>query len=364
MSAGLLYEPRSLWSIANQTVAANTDLPTANKLTRNHFWNGTRWPITLERVALTGVNYIFNHAPAALPNNAASIVNRVQLAVSAPQRYHFSSKFLPEIASIYPRPLTMPPPEDPAAVSSLWGQSLLRFKQPLYIPKDGDIQWGLSAMTPFSVPRGESGTIDQTAPIDAYMLYQEVGGLFSGNARSFHATLELLAAGHYPPDGQQTEERWPFPDDGLILTSGGTTKNFWDPRGEFTARKFKDQNPTRDGSGELTAMHAMIDQRDYDDLLQTTAYAPLQPAPLSTRVGTRVRTSNCGSNAWWWRPGAPLALVFDAITPALVYQLHRPITLVPGDTLDVQMVFPPNLTQADQIHHVGVSFNGYSAIEG
>jgi len=368
MSAGLLYEPRSLWSIANQTVLAGTTSETVTPLTRNHFWNGTRWPIILDRVAMCGVGYVFSQAPGT-QNAADSVVNRVKLAVSAPQRYHLSSKHLAQLGSIMPRPRMMPPTGDSVAtgnfpVSSLWGQSMLRFEEPIRIPKDGDIQWSLSAMVPYSIPGQDTPPVAQVDPVDAWMLYQETGGLFDGSARAHLAQLHTLRLGHYPPDGEQTEERWPYPDDGLNSTSGGDTNNFWDPRGEFTARRFKDQNPIRDGAGEFTEMRVMIDQRDYDDRLQTSQFSGFRPAPISTRVGCRVRTSNCGSNAWWWRPGAPLALVFDEITPAIVYKLHRPITLGPGDTLDLQMTFPANLTQLTQIHHVGVSFNGFSPVQG
>jgi hypothetical protein len=72
--------------------------------------------------------------------------------------------------------------------------------------------------------------------------------------------------------------------------------------------------------------------------------------------------------AWWWRPGAPLALVFDAQTPGLVYDLTHEITLEPGDTLALEMTFPPSAFGGENPQlipvHVGVALNGYSPIEG
>ena len=86
-------------------------------------------------------------------------------------------------------------------------------------------------------------------------------------------------------------------------------------------------------------------------------------------LGTRIRTTNGGSKEWWWREGAPLCLVFDTVTPATVYKMPYPITLGPGDTLDVELVVPPlpaGAVGGTALQHqvnTGISFNGWAAIE-
>ena len=90
----------------------------------------------------------------------------------------------------------------------------------------------------------------------------------------------------------------------------------------------------------------------------------------STMVPSRIRTTDGGSGRYWWRPGAPIALVLDHITPAFVYELPVPITVGPGDALDVELevplstTFPDDGTATTPTFNLGVSFNGYAAIEG
>jgi hypothetical protein len=144
---------------------------------------------------------------------------------------------------------------------------------------------------------------------------------------------------------------------GLVTTGGVQVK----ANAQLTGGGFKAQQPNRSGSARFTGMRVMLDQLYWDGGFADPV------APLATRVGTRVRNIS-GSGEWWWRPGAPIALVMDTITPALVYKLPSAITLGPGDTLDVEMRFPAVLLEQmegdDISFQIGISFNGYAAIEG
>ena len=400
---GILYEPRSLWSIANVVVPAQQSTPLRTTLNRQHFTNRTRWPMTLKRVALTAVNYTFNSLrnPFEVGGNpafmyqAAAVVQMISLSISAPQRYNLNAKSVVNTATCAPRPTWDPP--KPSAIfaigelvpvfAALTNTSQLMFDHPLYIPRTAAVEWQLSALSPVVLHEGGEGPDEafqapnRTDAAEVTMLYQESGGMFFGSARQHRYNPQPWV----PPGGvalspaASTEERWPFPPD---LISGldpfvalPGISDWWDPKGLFSAKSFKNQNSTRDGATKITDMRVAIDQVIYD--LQVAfafqnAYPLLrdlgQVAPLSTRLGTRVRNVDCGSGAWWWRPGAPLALVFDAKTPALVYDLPEAITLEPGDTLDVEMTMPPNPIQGEGglalTYHIGVSFNGYSPIEG
>lgn len=394
MSVAVLYEPRSLWSIANAKLAAGNASPTIYRLNRRHLTNLTRWPMTLTRVVLGAVNYTFDElllttaAQSQQPQfwlQASDIIQQVQCKFSAPFRYNINAKGPINTATLTPRPTWEPP--QPTAIlgvetfsffSGYLGTSQLKFKEPMVIPRNGALEWQLSAFTPVvfgTSPEDEApGT---NGPMFATMLYQERGGMFFGNSRihqfqpnPFVTPLDTFA---------DPSEKWPYSPD--LASNAGTytalpgTTNWWDPKAMFTAAKFRAQGSTRQGSCQLTDMRTMINQFAYDGDVATAfnnafGYIPTQKlTPMCMRMGTRVKTVGCGTEAWWWRPGAPLGLVFDDITPALVYDLPEQITLQPGDTLDAELIFPPNTAIFDDTSvtvpaHVGVSFNGYATIEG
>ena len=113
----------------------------------------------------------------------------------------------------------------------------------------------------------------------------------------------------------------------------------------------------------------MIDQIDFDEGVQAQP-APFPGSPItpySQRLGCRARTTNGGTNQWWWRPGAPLALMSPTITPASVMELQQPIKLGPGDSLELEVTAPNPVVLAPQIDptfQFGVSLTGYAIIEG
>jgi hypothetical protein len=90
------------------------------------------------------------------------------------------------------------------------------------------------------------------------------------------------------------------------------------------------------------------------------------------KTGVRARTTNGGSNAWWWRNDhegwAPVALVTPDITPANVYRLPKPITLEQGDGFELELEVPGPIVIEDTLieptYTVGVSFTGYATISG
>lgn len=399
MTDGVLYEPRSLWSIANVEA---TDQPQQVRLERRHFYNSERWPITMTRVSLMAVNYSVFQTPQAggiIPagvgaNEAASVVNLLRFAISAPQRFYFNAKNFVVDSGFSPRPVWQPPvglttlPGEGAYLpSSLYGQCNLNFDKPLRLPRNGTVEWDLSAYTIWNTQRDDQPAPLQTANASAWMLYQEVGGLLPGSVRSRHVPLF-----GYTGDMSQTdpEERWPYPADGYGAGAPGAglrvSTDWWPGLSRFPAggggnqdflggsgvagppqKSFAGQESTRAGSTELIGMRTFIDQLSFDQEYSASAMpfqATSRAAPLSMRVGTRVRTVNAGSKTWWWRPGAPLALVFDSVSPASVYHFPEPITLGPGEQLDVEMELPPNVPTFTTTYHVGLSINGYAAIEG
>lgn len=391
---GLLYEPRSFWSIGNFSLDGAL-FPQRIRLPREHFFNGERYPIQIRRLALASINYGFFAEPpvAGFIDNptgyheTSANLSAVRVGISVPQRYHLSTKSYLLSAAVAPRPRWTPRPRTQAApvagsrFSSLWGQSMLQLDHPIYLPQQASIEWDLSAHIPFaSAVAAESTAV---AP-HAIPLYQESGGnTWPGSARSappktnpaaFRSgfDLQFMSAVAITGIGANPDERWPFPPDASFDAASapaGGSAGFWPPEQRFTAKQFDQQESTRSGSTCITDLRCHIDQRAYDSAMQAAfGPTPFQPTPMSLRTGTRIRLANGGTKAWWWRPGAPLALVFDHITPANVYELPEPITLGPEEHLEVEVLFPPAFPGDPPLeptaYHLGLSLNGYAAIEG
>lgn len=384
MTEGLLYEPRSFWSIANVVATAQRQIVRFDK---RHFFNGERHPIEIRRLVMAAINYTLADTidtigwPAGVgANESAAVINRTRVELSVPQRYHLSTKRRPLMASVAPLPRYGPEPGAGYATqpSSLWGQCYLNFDKPLILPRTATIEWDLSAYTTFATDNGEN---EQNVPVQATMLWQEEGGLNPGSARSRRVQLQP-----YTGDLSQADplEKWPYPPDGYGAgtpgpAAGVASTDWWGQLSRFPAAggaatpapvqpatnqgSFASQESTRAGSTRLLGMRTHIDQIAYDDAF-IVQNGGNQPSPLSMRVGTRVRTVNGGSGTWWWRPGAPLCLVLDTHTPANVFELERPIVLAPGDQLDLQIEVPANIPNFNTTFHLGVAFNGFAAIEG
>jgi len=369
-AGGFLYEPRSFWDIASFELTADAQVVRFN---REHFRNGERWPITVNRIALSGINYLLQTMPTAgqiFPyQTSGSVGASAQIAVTPPFRQHYGRNPV-LLNTMNPRPTSMPQPRT-AFASSLWGQCALTFDKPLYLPQRGNIQWDISAGY---IPAGDPD--DPEVP--AYMLFQEEGGLFAGSARTFDFLVRGLQAGAWFPSHLDpnvpvpTQERWPYVPDAytwIYGTDPGNSTDFWDPAGGFSGREFDRQEATRAGTTKVLGVRTMIDQIAHDEYINALPnLAPTVVEPLSTRLGARIKTEHGGSQTWWWRPGAPLALVMDTITPAAVYELPYPLTLQRGDSLEVELRLPPvtglNGNPSRRMMNVGIALNGWAAIEG
>lgn len=369
----LLYEPRAFWSLARvDTASAQPRPPFTVRLPANDFLNGEKYPVTLTKVLVAPINYTFSRFSDANPaltaanfrNCGVAAVEHPRVVISAPQRqYYLRNPGHPQVAT--PQPSDTP--NNPGAAfgtpdyaSSLWGLTRWQFDKPMIIPKLGDLEFDLST---FTIPPGLPGV-----PISprAFIHFEEAGGnLFGGNARqsqqinlkSYNNTL-----GGTPP----------FPPDGFGPSNfAQSILATWPSDQRYSAKRYAAENPSSDGSIPVTAFNVMIDQQVYDSNVGTSpiigANAGSQVSPLSLRVAARARMRNGGTGSWWWRQGAPLALVCPSITPAQVYDLPEPITLGPGDRLDLEVTAPGPIidgqVQIDSVYQLGVSLCGYASIE-
>jgi hypothetical protein len=371
----LLYEPRAFWSLARVDTSQEQPRPPFTvRLPANDFLNGEKYPVTLTKALVAPINYTFSRYSDANPltaanfrNCGAAAVEQARVVISAPQRqYYLRNPGHPQVTT--PRPSDTPNNPGvafgtPDYASSLWGLTRWQFDKPMIIPKLGDLEFDLST---FTVPPIIPGLgADPRATIH----FEEAGGnLFGGNARqSQQITLRtynntLGGTPPFPPDG--------FGPSNLVQSILAT----WPSEQRFTARRYLAENPSSDGSIPVTAFNVLIDQQVYDANI-AAAVPPPNPgsvvSPLSLRLAARARMRNGGTGAWWWRQGAPLALVCPTITPAQVYDLPEPITLGPGDRLDLEVSTPgPTVITVEgepvivnSVYQLGVSLCGYASIE-
>ena len=369
----LLYEPRAFWSLARvDTSQPQPRPPFTVRLPANDFLNGEKYPITLTKALIAPINYTFSRFSNGDPLSAANFrncgvaaVENPRVVISAPQRqYYLRNPGHPQVTT--PRPSDTPNNPGsafgtPDYASSLWGLTRWKFDKPMVIPRLGDLEFDLST---FTLPPGLPGG----PPINprALIHFEETGGnLFGGNARqsqsislkSYNNTL-----GGTPP----------FPADGFGPSNYvQSVLDLWPSTQRFSAKRYAAENPSSDGSIPVTAFSVMIDQSVYDSNLDE-ALVPNPGSvlsPLSLRVAARARMRNGGTGSWWWRQGAPLALVCPSVTPAQVYDLPEPITLGPGDRLDLEVTAPGPVTIAGEeqpinsVYQIGVSLCGYASIE-
>lgn len=375
LDAGIWYQPRSFWAVQQVTTPGGTSTKRF-VFPQNDFRNGTRWPALVKRMAVCAVGY-----PLARPDvtamgataidNGECLINRAAIQVSVPGRSNYSFGTIAGV-NYTPRPTSDPLPLTGA--SSLYGTSRLGFDKPLIIGENQACEWELATLAgqrwlnpngapalPFNLPAD---------PYPATMSYLERGGLLDGDARSVRTLIQTDQSGADMPFPRA-------PGFGPIAPPGAAVP-YWNGISKFNAKQFRAHQVTRQGSSYIYGLNLAIDQIDADDFILDPARFPLATlSQLSTRMGCRARVVDGPNSDWWWRPGAPVALVMDTITPAVVYELPQPIALGPGDTLEVTLSFPSAYPEGEAglpedvvpilqaaSYQVGIAFNGYAAVEG
>jgi len=333
-------------------------------LPRRDFFNGSRWPITLRQLIVAPIGYQFARfdsgaaatGPMDFANSAEGALNSAAVKISVPQgpqliKEAFDTQlFAPEPRWEPARSLDvglLAPPYD----SNLWGAYRWRFDAPMVMPARGAVEFGLGGVR----------TLNGVNTPFAYgqVALEEPGGLLPGNQR-----LSV----RNPLTWVHSAATYPWGADGFPLGNGVSFQT-WNPATTLTPRLWKTQAVTAAGDAPVTGFAVHIDQLDWDqatinNMVAIFAGGSGVVAPLGLSTPTRARTVDGGSHALWWREGAPLALVTPTMTPGHVYTLPQPITLAPGDKLDVELI-APNLQSPPntQIIQIGVSLCGEACIE-
>ena len=395
---GVIYEPRSLWSVQNiDTTPYNNDpnLGENNvlqyvyqKFDRENFRNGTRYPITITRFAMVMLNYLYAVNPdtfvqpvggAPLVDSAQQALNRARFRISVPGRQNYS-RFELSVPSYGIKPTWAEPVSSPPTPrANTFGLVRLNYDRPLFLPRQCALELQLSSPSDLSYAPAGAVTIPNVfgsaglTSVPAEVIFMEEGGLTPGSARSKQFPLMLSQSPNQAPG----QNGYPYAIPPYFAPATVDNKiPFWHRPQTFSAVEFRKQEGTRAGSNMDLGCSIALNQFDYDSVLIDTFGNTGKIAPLSTRVGSRVRSVDFGSGADWWRPGAPLALTFDTVTPALVVMLPQPVTLQPGDTFEVEAQVPGpfytagfvgeqnNVQQNAPNYALGISFNGYAAITG
>ncbi len=366
MSDDKVYEPRALWSVlrVQPSVVGRQSIASFD---REHFRNGTRNPIVLTHMLLSPVGYTFkqfegvNTPPLNLEGDVdacGTALQKCRLLVRSPDRrpFAFRPNLLPSAPALPTNDISMIDSAQPYS-AGLANTIKWVFEKPLIIPRFGLAEMAIGC--PLLPDIGSTG-----AEVSFELGFFEEYSLVGGSARSHRSPLEFFNTDTGSP---------PYPyfmADGLAFGQG-TTQDLYPPRQQFTRTRWRAQEATVAGSTKIKGFSLAIDQIAYEDFIQT-AGAPYADAPLAsllerTPVGV-AQLFGCGSEQEWWRPDIPAALLGVTMGPAQVCPLGEPIVLHPGDTLDAELQFPGaqmfGAVEVAPTYQVGLSFNGYSAIEG
>lgn len=377
MSDNLVYEPRAFWQVESVTPdVAFPGRPVTVQLDRENFRNGTRNPITLTKVCLAPVGYTMADFPGVVSppagaadfDNCAAVMQKIKLFISAPgrQNYQYRPQLLPMWGSLANGDVSMFDPGGALHYSSgLLNLVKWRFDRPMIIPRGAIAEFQLGS--PILQP------VDAILAQPNYSIaFFEDDGLPGGSARVIEGQLDM-----YDATGAIAAARYPYAvnNDGLGVSPQGNTLQVYPQAQYFTRDRWRAQQQTQAGSTKVTGFSVAIRQADYDDDVQNTAIAnvpgnPVAPLSLRTPVG-RARLTGAGSEQEWWREDIPLALLGATLGPAQTFELSEPITLHPGDALDLEMTFPgaTTITASPSVviaptYQMGISFLGMSAIAG
>lgn len=385
----IIYEPRAFWSIANidtQEGAQRDGVAVfpSNRLLfgQNDFLNGEKYPITLRYLCVDAPGYVwdtFTDGTALdqenFRNDRVAVLDRARLSIAVMGRHYYNRDFMDavEIGAIPTSEPRLDLDPDAAITQSnprLFNTFRWTFDEDMILANDGAAEFWLSGIR---IPgfAGLTAPVEADLPVATIAFHQGplkgtnrgAGAFWSGSSRRARFSPLTSANPPIPRDG--------FANSALLPLS----TEAWPSTTRFNAQQFLAQTPNGfPGTVNIVkGFSVAIDQVAWDSYLRGEAGVGAQGilASVGGYIGTRARNAQgrSGTQAWWWRPGAPLSLVSPTMTTARVYKLHTPITLAPGDSLRVQLETPdavnvPGVGNVDSYYQLGVSLCGEAAIRG
>lgn len=364
---GFLYEPRAFWDVARFSAPAGRQ--STQRLDSDRFYNGSKYPIVLTHI-------LYDPAISAIAESFASRgFTDGTIRISSSGNQYLTRDAIPLRMLVSPTEYEPPSPYAasnnlPALTANdgvwgpvggpLWGLSQWSFHHPLILPKDGAVTFSIGSRIEPDITFDAGDLPD----VGAYLQFAEGGDsrsdFYQGNARSFQVAGQRRTVNPSAWVAEPTEE------------GGSGTDQQYPPTSVLTATEYRRQNVTAAGSTALRGFSLMLDQRWYNWAIisQLATAGGIQSRASATPV--KAMCSACGTQESWWRDGAPLSLVSPTRTNALVGKLPVPITLQPGDGLDIELSFGAgtrdnydsfSVSFGPGYVSVGVSFTGFAAVE-
>ena len=364
-----ILEPRALWGVGRRAANASDPIGTGRvELDPTNFRNGGRHTLVLTHLLVAPINYLLQRNDDAAAKNASnfddsgSILNRMRIFVQTPGIYRWQTEDLHPVA-LTPVPIEQPPMEFSSLsyASSPFGLHRwdFDFEAPFWLPRKARIQfdvsgWGNPAALPASVTSAFISAVFTELPMEGFAnRLPQTARLMERRSLLPAATTAVFPAGPTPfqPDGF-----------GASVVAGGANSMWFHI---FPSNVWDRQESNRGSTHSAYSGFAVaIDQMTYEDSVTAQgAFAGMPVTALANRVACRARTTNGGSEEWWWRPGCPLSLVCPTVGTALVFKYEKPIVLAPGDALDVEVQAPGLDPTVTQTYQLGVSTLGYARIE-
>lgn len=394
---GFLYEPRVLWGMGYITKVDQGNgsfYPQVQVVLpgRDSYYNGSRWPIVLTDV-ITLVQ-----SPAGFPYLGDGLIGQIPIELSAlgGARYSLGQVrgLVQPKASTESLEAVDPVNYDPVPTENLIVgtgtqdlpvsrlrsvQNLARwdFDHTLMLPPAAYLELQLSGRVPTFTPTSD---VPVKADVNFYSTAPDEGAQWPGSTmtRTGFAIgqLNIPTAQFYyqalQADGVNGEGD-PVPFNTLPFQgfAGGPLSQLYPPGQVFTSRQAVQQKATFNLPTRLHGFSVGFDQNALD-----VALAPNIAGPLSTTTYVRARSRNGGTQNFWWRDGAPLAICTPSMTPATVSKLHRPLAVQPGEGFKLTLpssfkvddiVLPYAGRNDDEVRFSQgvfyISFCGYAVVE-
>lgn len=360
---GLLYEPRVLWGMGVVSALAPVGDPliTVTLPDARNYLNGERWPIVLTHM-ITLVQ-----SPSGFAFLGSDLVNQIPIELGALGATRYSvgqvrglvspcasgesieplSVLANDVAPL--QPLLYGGAPNTTAVGPRGRlrsvQNLVRwdFDHTLKLPPAAFVEMQLSGRVPTLV---DTSALNPEADVNFYASAPQEGAQFPGSAltRGRFSIGQLTiptAQFYYAQAAAQTEGGavTVLPFQNLV---GGPVSQLYPSSQVFTSRQAVQQKATFDIPTQLAGMSVAFQQ----DALDAELYAATGTVPgsLATTIYARMRSRNGGTQNYWWRDGAPLAVCMPSITPGVVSKLDRPLALQPGQGFKLSLPenFDPN----------------------
>lgn len=366
--ANTLYEPRALWSV--QRLRNLPDAPSLRiDFPRVDFLNGEKYNVTLTHLALSPIGYPFEVLDPFTPgvntfrNGRGPVFERARLSVAASGRYYLNRGY--HALHVYGEEQPTSEPERLNASvprsTRLFNVFRWEFNETLMLPRAGTVEMQLGT---FGMADSLLFTSGQNPQVKATLGFHEARAGFWPSASRIRDRQPVLTA-------QNAVYQVPGFDNvpnGVYLWPGNNNA-LLSPEAQLAPRAFLRQELGGQAApSSLRGFSVALDQIFHDDAAYSGDLPATRLASVGERLNVRARSVQGGTQASWWRPDAPLSLVSPSMTSALVYRLHEPIMLAPGDSLDVSLEVPVPTPVGEELlttdYQIGVSFCGSAAIQG